>query len=220
MFNRKFIWSFTLAEVLITLGIIGVVAALTIPGLLTKIEKNQLETQVAEVASLISQGTKLYLTQETESDKIQFSPAMDSASNLENFIMSYFKVAHNCHGKYLGTDGVACFANKYSAFTGEFLRLTKNHGCEVVVTLVNGISLCVDRNPPDGSISFEVDLNGTKPPNVWGKDYQVIQLKDNGTLFDQTWIDNGEKPMLDRGINSWTGTFGQIVHDNWKIKYY
>ena len=38
--------AFTLAEVLITLGIIGVVAALTIPILISNYRKRQLETQI------------------------------------------------------------------------------------------------------------------------------------------------------------------------------
>ena len=37
---------FTLAEVLITLGIIGVVAAMTIPTIMQKITKRKLETQI------------------------------------------------------------------------------------------------------------------------------------------------------------------------------
>ena len=36
---REYKKAFTLAEVLITLGIIGVVAAITIPGLITKYQK-------------------------------------------------------------------------------------------------------------------------------------------------------------------------------------
>ena len=39
---------FTLAEVLITLGIIGVVAAMTIPTLMAKFEKQQYVTQLKE----------------------------------------------------------------------------------------------------------------------------------------------------------------------------
>lgn len=39
---------FTLAEVLITLGIIGVVAAITIPSLISKVQKAQIEALVKE----------------------------------------------------------------------------------------------------------------------------------------------------------------------------
>jgi len=43
---------FTLAEVLITLGIIGVVAAMTIPTLMTKYAKQRTETQLVKFYSM------------------------------------------------------------------------------------------------------------------------------------------------------------------------
>lgn len=50
---------FTLAEVLITLGIIGIVAAMTIPTLMTNYRKHVVETRVARTYSIISQAVKL-----------------------------------------------------------------------------------------------------------------------------------------------------------------
>ena len=49
---------FTLAEVLITLGIIGVVAAMTLPTLIAKHQKRVLEKQFIKAYSLISQAAK------------------------------------------------------------------------------------------------------------------------------------------------------------------
>ena len=51
--------AFTLSEILITLGIIGVVAAITIPGLITKCRKNVIETQLKETYSIMNQALKL-----------------------------------------------------------------------------------------------------------------------------------------------------------------
>ena len=48
--------AFTLAEVLITLGIIGVVAALTLPSLIQKYQDQVLENQLKKMYSTISQG--------------------------------------------------------------------------------------------------------------------------------------------------------------------
>lgn len=48
--------AFTLAEVLITLGIIGVVAALTLPSLIQKYQEQVLENQLKKMYSTISQG--------------------------------------------------------------------------------------------------------------------------------------------------------------------
>ena len=51
--------AFTLAEVLITLGIIGIVAAMTIPTLMTKYEKKRTETQLKAFYSRINQTLKM-----------------------------------------------------------------------------------------------------------------------------------------------------------------
>ena len=50
--------AFTLAEVLITLGIIGVVAALTLPSLIQKYQDQVLENQLKKTYSTISQGVQ------------------------------------------------------------------------------------------------------------------------------------------------------------------
>ena len=47
--------AFTLAEVLITLGIIGVVAAMTIPSIVAKFQYKALESQFKKTVSIISQ---------------------------------------------------------------------------------------------------------------------------------------------------------------------
>ena len=54
--NRKF--GFTLAEVLITLGIIGVVAALTIPNITAHYRKKVVETRLAKFYSSINQAIR------------------------------------------------------------------------------------------------------------------------------------------------------------------
>lgn len=51
--------AFTLAEVLITLGIIGVVAALTIPTLIANHKKQTVETKLAKFYSVMGQAIKL-----------------------------------------------------------------------------------------------------------------------------------------------------------------
>ena len=55
--NKK--CAFTLAEVLITLGVIGVVAAITIPGLMTKYRKSVVENRLKKFYSTINQAVRL-----------------------------------------------------------------------------------------------------------------------------------------------------------------
>ena len=50
--------AFTLAEVLITLGIIGIVSALTLPTLMSNCRKYVIETQLKEFYSIMNQALK------------------------------------------------------------------------------------------------------------------------------------------------------------------
>ena len=52
--------SFTLAEVLVTLGIISVVAALTIPSLIQNHNKRIIETRLQKFYSTINQAVLMY----------------------------------------------------------------------------------------------------------------------------------------------------------------
>lgn len=62
--NKRYItFGFTLAEVLITLGIIGVVAALTIPALISNYRSKVAVTQLKKMYSVMSQAL-LYTVQE------------------------------------------------------------------------------------------------------------------------------------------------------------
>ena len=51
--------AFTLAEMLITLGIIGVVAAMTIPALMAHFQQEQTVTRLKKALSVINQAYRL-----------------------------------------------------------------------------------------------------------------------------------------------------------------
>lgn len=51
--------AFTIAEVLITLGIIGIIAAMTLPSLITKHQKNLTISQLKRVYTVLNQALNL-----------------------------------------------------------------------------------------------------------------------------------------------------------------
>lgn len=57
--NNKFL-GFTLAEVLITIGIIGVVSAITIPSLLTNVRNKDLQAQLKNIFRMESSCNAIY----------------------------------------------------------------------------------------------------------------------------------------------------------------
>ena len=81
LYNKKFS-GFTLAEVLITLGIIGIVAAMTIPALITKYQKQVAATQLKKHYSQLNQVLM----------RISDDPGLDVLdSNASNFVPKYIQ---------------------------------------------------------------------------------------------------------------------------------
>ena len=80
---------FTLAEVLITLGIIGVVAAMTMPTLITNVQNKIFYTRFMKARNIIESATQMY---EEEYDDLIYNGGMSFPEKAEIFA-SYFKGA-------------------------------------------------------------------------------------------------------------------------------
>ena len=80
--------AFTLAEVLITLGIIGVVAALTMPSLVTNYQKKATVTQLKKAYSEIAQAIKLSQIQNGEINNWDFS--LSGTDFYYQYLQKYF----------------------------------------------------------------------------------------------------------------------------------
>ena len=80
---------FTLAEVLITLGIIGVVAAITLPTLMQDASKQQLGVKLSKFASTIEKVTRAAAVEEDLSSKGELCSLFDSELVYDS-VNSYF----------------------------------------------------------------------------------------------------------------------------------
>lgn len=104
--------AFTLAEVLITLGVVGVVAALTLPTLIAKYDEmvmiNKIKRSYSELANAIEMrkaemGTSDYAT--------PFNPSLSSAEQLDGFV-KFLKVTERCSAGSSGCGGKICLLPK------------------------------------------------------------------------------------------------------------
>lgn len=93
--------AFTLAEVLITLAIIGVVAALTLPVLSDKIGNIVLENQRKKTQSVLANGIKMMLAQEGQTNLANTSlkRCRTDSNCLASEIGKYFKVVSDSNSK-------------------------------------------------------------------------------------------------------------------------
>ena len=101
IFQKKF--GFTLAEILVTLGIIGVVAAMAIPQLNTAYQKHKIETRLKYTYSTILQGIKMAQasTEDSNLNKQCNIYSADGSTNIgsDQRFMVYFTLAN---GNVLG----------------------------------------------------------------------------------------------------------------------
>lgn len=180
--NRQ---AFTLAEVLITLGIIGIVAALTIPSLIGKYREKQTVSAVKTAYSIFSQAylrlTEDYpdLSQMVDAD----ATPKENAQFLLNELTKYIKTARRCdQDKY-------CMGEKYITLSGTPLPEPDNSWDKTrnieTGALANGMTFWVlNSNDMDGEYAGQlgIDINGNKKPNQLGVDFFFFSINKNGVV--------------------------------------
>lgn len=191
---------FTLAEVLITLGIIGIVAAMTLPTLVANHRKKVLQTQFSKAYSDLNNANLLFKAEEnitvTEYAKNSTSGtdnyAYYSTAVLKKF-MSYFKGAAAGNRIMSGTDDDdATSAPNWEdelGYTPKSLSGTTiktGNPCDESVPMqeVSGRIYVMDNLLAGKYADLNygpkicVDINGKKGPNIYGYDWFVFVFKD------------------------------------------
>lgn len=168
---------FTLAETLITLGIIGIVAALTMPALINKYKINVTAAKLNKFYNTISSA---YLSAKQDNgdintwNLIRHEESTDLNVDILYYLIPYLKVLKNCGRtesgcapkntwyKSIGTTGFGAYidGNPYYAKAilndGEMISsLTYNNSCS---------------NTGDPCALLRIDVNGAKGPNQLGVD--------------------------------------------------
>ena len=163
--------AFTLAEVLITLGIIGVVAALTISSTITKIRNYQLRENYKVAYSILSQAVKKAIAE----DVGNFA---NTATDYKNDI-GYVNSSSATKKIYAEMQVVGtCAYNKVYNFNKTSDRPRLDWGTAYPRSaLANG--MCFNVNVNGGKVNLTIDTNGLKSPNRLGYDIFLFELNSN-----------------------------------------
>lgn len=231
-FHGKF--AFTLAEVLVTLGIIGVVSAMTVPTLMQNHQRKTFVTQLQQVYNLFSQAFSQYIT---DKNALNLHEAgLTSVAEVKNFINNYFKVTKSCSAF---TD---CFTSeKYHNLNGNELTNTSywpstNAPCFV---LANGASICMEHSKHHTSYGhITIDVNGAQGPNIAGRDLYFVSYYNDGSIDEDgippscklsgTGCGSGKTAAKDvrtaigatcKTRKDAKGCFGLILNNNWEMDY-
>lgn len=181
--NRKFKYGFTLAEVLITLAVIGIVAVMALP---TVIQNFQLKS--FDVKWKNFNAKMIQLTRNMAVGR-EFGPFPQSSYFGEK-LPKYAKVMKVCDSSNMDECFIEEFSNDDEVINVADLTSSKNLGKDyendnIGVSFLDGTGAIMSYNPrckltnpyawlpgdnPVDCLSFIVDLNGFAKPNEVGKD--------------------------------------------------
>lgn len=190
----KKINGFTLAEVLITLAILGVVAALTLPVLVTNIEKNSWITGLKNGKSNLDRAFAQMLA-ENNTDTLDEVPLWEDSSKQDSEMRRYFKIDKIGSGRdekiykpdYSVTTELSGI-KRYTLPNMSILNVTFHDATHNDGESTEGKKNCSDILKAGGNIcenyaSIYLDVNGKKGPNTIGKDIFYFYLSREGKLF-------------------------------------
>lgn len=171
---------FTLAEVLITLGIIGIVAAMTLPTVMSKFQGIVLQNQLKKSYSVLSQAymnTKTSLgTSNLRAEYATYDPMNLVYPNAEIFKKEFLK-------NIKATQKVTFYPVKN--YSGTKIMTSVDSGADfpkALNILPDGSSVGIHIN--NGCIRFWVDTNGPKKlPNRYGFDVFEFQVQDESDMI-------------------------------------
>ena len=226
--------AFTLAEVLITLGIIGIVAAMTLPSLIANYQKKQTVVQLKKVYNVIANALQFAKSErgDTELWEIASDNNIQASSDFAGeYLIPYLNVIKTC-----GTDSSGGCAYELKTLSdADFTSLLTN-STRFILNDGTLVFVSTSVNPPESTfpklINIDVDINGFKRPNKMGRDYfrfavalettedmykPTGRLNANGQSQTRETITGSDTSACSKGKHGmWCAAL--IMKDGWEIR--
>lgn len=213
---------FTLSEVLITLGIIGIVAAMTIPTLVQNHNKKVLALKLKTTYTILNNALKMSIAENGDFENWGLELEPDSFEYVEKYWKPYLKIIKTCRTSkecnYKVQDPWYCRNSKKQAmcasywYKGMTTAYVLANGTQVVFAVRDGYNQFVSEK------RIYVDINGPDNPNEYGKDFFSFRVTDNGV------VPTGySKSLNELNTNCSKDNYkwycaAKIMHDGWQIK--
>lgn len=193
-------FGFTLAEVLITLGIIGVVAAMTMPVIIANVRDKALDSAYKKTQSTIINGYKLLMSKESvlEVSALPLKDCGTDKSCLSAIHKGVFNVVQDSADGLKASDMTADYVTEDGS-SSPF----KWSSVPYLFRTADGVNYGVELETSSGSepssdIIVYADVNGNKSPSTACKDMFKFRISGTGQIANVcTDLANGGKCSLD-----------------------
>ena len=216
---KKF--AFTLAEVLIVISIVGIVAELTIPTLYSNFQKQETITNLKKQYTSLAQAVKLSETDNGNVSTWDWGIANDTASiraSFDTYWAPYLKILKYCNS-YVDCGYKSNYYKNLSKIPNGFNIYYPVSRTTVV--LADGAILIVSGYISDTQVlkSAIIDINGAKKPNTFGKDVFWFDLDKDMGLVPKGYNDTEDIIKTNCGNHGYDNTCAtKIIRDGWQIK--
>ena len=203
--------AFTLAETLITIGIIGIVASMTLPSLIQDHREKETVAKLKKINSILSQALASAIN-DTGTTVDQWNLEGGDSKNgsqvlFEDYFKPYFKIADNCEKLRTCIGG-----KKYKYLSGKehisydgqnsYKHILLIDGTLIIFHVSSGFKNCSTDalNYYSNCAEIYVDTNGYyKGPNQFGKDSFIFAMKKDRIIPYGT---KRESPKFTNGCNT------------------
>jgi prepilin-type N-terminal cleavage/methylation domain-containing protein len=192
--------AFTLAEVLITLGIIGIVAAMTLPTLIQNYQKKVIQNQLKKNYAILQNWVEQAETRE-ELPMSKWQTSLTGAKDyFDTYIQPYFSEIKKCSN--MKACGYKDIGTKSGKWAGTSTTSIRSDNSRVLFKIKDGtvIFLMLSGGNSNGQqIKYNtvwIDVNGTAAPNTYCQDVFIFTkgtdkgLAPSGCtlqLFENNW---------------------------------
>lgn len=231
---------FTMAEVLITLGIIGIVAAMTIPQVINGYKEREYIAKLKKFYTIINQTMMMAVEDNGEIENWGLEQAGNSADPSEeqieknkitrerffDIITPYLKVLYRCNDREKECPTYARKSLDGTEFNKFTERLVLADGTTIVGLTVLSPTCELEYGTSKALKNvcgeFMIDLNGSKPPNKTGEDVFLFYYTKYGvipcgmseiTKSNRTFESMCNKSVSDK-INGYACTAWVIFNEN------
>lgn len=219
MFIKK---AFTLAEVLITLGIIGVVASLTLPDIKQGVDAKSNMAALQKTYSTLQQATNMAIS---EHENPIYWGMVDNSTESINKVYSYYKPYFKMMRECPNSPGCWGYPTRYLSKT-IYWNAHNTGWYQYAFTFTDGVSVLIDIYPANAIRSdfginvdydaavFFVDVNSEKNPNTIGRDIFCFVVTERGMV--PAGMNNSNNCKANSTGYQCTA---KIIQDGWRITY-
>ena len=177
--------AFTLAEVLITLGIIGVVATMTIPNLIATHQKKSTAAKLKKAVSTINQTIRMSEEENGEIDT--WDKTLEPITFINKYLSPYMKITKIC--KTNMECGYKAPGNVWKHMNGTYNNYNspvyQNRRTFITMDgLLYTYSVITNALSENNDRMIIIDINGSQGPNTHGKDvFFLYRQEENSSVF-------------------------------------